>query len=538
METSLLDLEGHEFVLSNLPPSPTHKRLALGIVFALLVVFVVSAPFATLPIRRIDAFVPAYATAIFVNDLITAALLFAHFAIVPSGALLALASGYLLTALIVIPWALTFPGVFSPGGLLGAGLQSTAWLNAIWHVGFPLFVIAYSLLKEADSVQRFSRVIRPAILASVGLVAAFVGSATALVTVGGRIMPALMFNEERTANFAYYLNVPIMALVALALVLLWVRVRSVLDLWLMVVMCAYATEAALQLFPVPTRFSVGWYAGRVCGLLSGSLVLLILLQQITMLYGQLLHAVLGQRREREARLMTGDAISASIAHEVKQPLGAIVTNASAGLNLLKSAEPDIDMAEEAFRDIVSDGHRAAAVIDNIRTLYRKGTQTWTSLDVNNVVRQALALVDDSLRTHRVDVRADFSAQLPLVRGEQVQLQQVLVNLITNAIDSMATSDGERVLSIRSELHHSGYVMVSVEDTGKGLDPGAADRIFNPLFTTKTHGMGMGLAICRSIVEAHEGELWVTAKPVGGATFHFTVPVEAAGASDRALPLRV
>src|SRR5262249_51996858 len=285
--------------------------------------------------------------------------------------------------------------------------------------------------------------------------------------------------------------------------------RSVLDLWLMVVMCAYATEAALQLFPVPTRFSVGWYAGRVCGLLSGSLVLLILLQEITMLYGQLLQAVLGQRREREARLMTGDAISASIAHEVNQPLGAIVTNASAGLNLLKRVEPDIDMAKKALQEIVSDGHRAAAVIDNIRKLYRKGAQTWTSLDVNNVIQQALALVRDSLRTHRVAVYADFNEQLPLVRGEQVQLQQVLVNLITNAIDSMATGDGERVLSIRSELHHSGCVMVSVEDTGKGLDPGAEDRIFNPLFTTKTHGMGMGLAICRSIIEAHEGELWVT-----------------------------
>jgi C4-dicarboxylate-specific signal transduction histidine kinase len=131
---------------------------------------------------------------------------------------------------------------------------------------------------------------------------------------------------------------------------------------------------------------------------------------------------------------------------------------------------------------------------------------------------------DKLRTHRVVVQTDLNERLPRIRGEQVQLQQVLVNLITNAIDSMAATDGERVLSIRSEVHHSGRVMVSVKDTGKGLEPGAVDRIFNPMFTTKAHGMGMGLSICRSIIEAHEGQLWVTANEAGGATFHFTVPV--------------
>src|SRR5262245_34690038 len=200
METSVPSL-GEGLVLTNLSPSPAQRRLALGIVLLLLVVFIVAAPFATLPMPRINAFVPAYATAILVNDAITAALLFAQFAIVRSGSLLALANGYLLTAFIVIPWALTFPGVFTQRGLLGAGLHSTAWLNAIWHVGFPLFVIAYTLLKDADSVRRFSRgIIRATILASVGLVAAFVCSATALVTAGERIIPALMFNDERTAN--------------------------------------------------------------------------------------------------------------------------------------------------------------------------------------------------------------------------------------------------------------------------------------------------------------------------------------------------
>jgi len=531
METSVPTLGGQGLVLTNRSPSPAQRRLALGIVLVLLVVFIAAAPFATLPMPRLNAFVPAYATAILVNDAITAALLFAQFTIVRSGALLALANGYLLTSLIAIPWALTFPGVFTQAGLLGAGLQSTGWLYVISHAGFPLFVIAYTLLKRADSIQGFSQgSIRVAILASVGLVAAFVCSATALATVGGEVMPAVLLDDVRTSNLVYYVNVPITALVALALVLVWLRLRSMLDLWLAVVMFAYAIEAALQLLPVPTRFSVGWYAGRVCGLLSGSLVLLILLIEITKLYGQLLQAVLAQHREREARLMTGDAVSASIAHEIKQPLGAIVTNAYAGLNWLKRGQPDLDAVKEALQGIVTDGRRAGHVIDGIRTLFKKDPRTRTSLDINDVIQEALAIVRDNLQTHRIAVQADPNERLPRIRGEQVQLQQVLVNLITNAIDSMTATDGERVLSIRTEVHHSGCVMVSVEDTGKGLEPSAVDRIFNPMFTTKTRGMGMGLAICRSIIEAHEGQLWVTAEPARGAIFHFTVPADPGSAS--------
>src|SRR6266545_6899739 len=130
---------------------------------------------------------------------------------------------------------------------------------------------------------------------------------------------------------------------------------------------------------------------------------------------------------------------------------------------------------------------------------------------------------DDLQTHRIAVQADYNQWFPRIEGNQVQLHQVLVNLITNAIDSMASEDGERVLSLRSEVDGSGSVMVSVEDTGKGVEPSAIDRIFNPLFTTKAHGMGMGLAICRSIIDAHGGRLWVTANLPRGAIFHFSVP---------------
>jgi C4-dicarboxylate-specific signal transduction histidine kinase len=200
------------------------------------------------------------------------------------------------------------------------------------------------------------------------------------------------------------------------------------------------------------------------------------------------------------------------------------------LNWLDRVEPDLDSARNAFRRVATTGHRAGAVIENIRAHFKTDALARTSLNINDVIQEALDLVRDKLQTHRIAIQAGLNERLPRIRGEPIQLQQMLVNLITNAIDSMAATDGERVLSISSEIHHSGCVMVSVEDTGKGLEPSAVDRIFNPMFTTKTHGMGMGLSICRSIIEAHEGQLWVTADKGSGAIFHFTVPVDPGSAS--------
>ena len=309
----------------------------------------------------------------FVNDSITAVLLFAQFSILRSRALLVISSGYLFTALIIIPWLLTFPGVFTPGGLLGAGLQSTNWLYILWHAGFPMFVIAYALLKDADPAKRlWQGSAGAAILSSVAMTAAVVCAATFLVTAGDALLPRISLDPVHFSTLWLYVAGCLALLSVLALIVLWIRRRSVLDLWLMVVMCAYAIEIYLIAFPGLARFSVGWYFGRVFGFLSGSLVLFVLLYEITTLYAQLLRAVFAQRREREARLMTGDAVAATIAHEVKQPLSGMITNADAGLRWLDRAMPDLDEAKAAFKQIVADGHRAAAVIESIRTNLQDG----------------------------------------------------------------------------------------------------------------------------------------------------------------------
>ena len=203
------------------------------------------------------------------------------------------------------------------------------------------------------------------------------------------------------------------------------------------------------------------------GFLSGSLVLFVLLYEITTLYAQMLRAVFAQRREREARLMTGDAVAATIAHEVKQPLSGMITNADAGLRWLDRAMPDLDEAKAAFKEIVADGHRAAAVIESIRAIFKKGALNRTSLDVNDLIEDALALVRDNLQKHRILVQAEPNARMPQVIGDRIQLQQVLLNLITNAIESMAAKDGPRVLCVKSATP-TGDVKVSVADTGTGI----------------------------------------------------------------------
>jgi signal transduction histidine kinase len=534
MERSAHAIGWQELVLSNLSPSPAQKRLAFGVVLALFIGLIITAgPLSRLALGKFPAFIPAYGMAMCVNDSITAALLYAQYSILRSRALLILATGYLLTGLSAIPWMLTFPDVFAPHGLLGAGLQSTASIYILWHAAFVTSVIAYALMKDSGPSRWLSQgSVRAAIFLSVCLAAALVCLMTLLVTKGNALMPHLMLDPLRISHVWLYAAVPTFALMILALLLLWARLRSILDLWLMVVLCAYAIEIALISFPLLERYSAGWYAGRLYGLVSSSLVLLILLQEITLLYARLLSAVLAQRRERDARLLTGDAVSASIAHEVRQPLSGMIMHANAGLRWLDRTPPNCDEARAAFKQIVTDGHRAGTVVENIRAMFKKAAPTWAPLHVDNLVWEALSLLHGDIEAHEIVVDADISERLPLIKGDRVQLQQVLINLITNAIDSMTTMDGHRVLRVIAMMDQSGTVTVSVEDTGSGVDPQTADRIYDPLFTTKPHGMGMGLSICRSIIEAHDGRLWATDNRPSGAAFHFSLPTYSDSAESR------
>jgi signal transduction histidine kinase len=525
LKTATIVSEEQDLILSTLSPGRAQKRLALAVVLGILVVFglITAGPLSSFRTTPVAAFVPAYATAMFVCDSITAILLFAQFSILRARATLVIANGYLFTALILIPWILTFPGVFVPGSLIG-GPQSTSWLYFSQHAGLPLFVIGYALSKDSDHTERVRQgTMRGAIARSVALTAALVSAAACLCVAGEALLPRVVLDSLHLSPlWPFYIGAPIALVSVSALIVLWIRRRSMLDLWLMVVMCLYTIEIPLSYYPTPFRFSIGWYAVRVIGFLSSTVVLIVLLYEIQAIYPKLLGAVLAQRREREARLMTGDAVAATIAHEVNQPLTSMVASADAGFRFLDRAVPNLDRAKEAFKRIVEDGHRAGEVVGSIRAMFKSDPRTRTPLDVNDIIREALALERSDLRKHRILVEAESSAHLPEVRGDRVQVQQVLLNLITNAIHAMAAEGEPRVLCVKSEAHQGDGVVVSVADTGAGISAHDLDRIFNPLFTTKSDGMGMGLSICRAIIEAHDGRLWVAPNTPRGAVFQFTL----------------
>jgi signal transduction histidine kinase len=219
------------------------------------------------------------------------------------------------------------------------------------------------------------------------------------------------------------------------------------------------------------------------------------------------------------------AMTASIAHEINQPLAAIAANANAGLRWLSRSTPDLEEVHAALKRINNDAHRASEVIQGIRSIFKKAPQQGALVDINDVVLEVLALVHGELINHRISATSDLLQDLPPVRADRVQLQQVILNLITNAVEAMRTvQDRPRVLNVTSQLHEPNGMLITVQDTGPGIDPDRRDRIFDAFFSTKSSGMGMGLFICRSIVETHGGRLWASSAVPHGAIFHLVLPI--------------
>lgn len=224
------------------------------------------------------------------------------------------------------------------------------------------------------------------------------------------------------------------------------------------------------------------------------------------------------------RVMTLGELTASIAHEVNQPLAAIVTNGNATLRWL--AQPNLDEARQAVQRIIKDSYRASDVISRVRTLVRKAPPRHDWVDLNEIIIEVFALAENEARRKRVLLKQDLPNDLPRVRGDRVQLQQVILNLVMNGMESIIRNkNGPRELSVASSNHQSDTVLVAVRDTGEGLDSASHDRIFDAFFSTKPGGMGMGLAISRTIIESHGGRLWAAANSPQGAIFQFTLPIE-------------
>jgi PAS domain S-box-containing protein len=231
------------------------------------------------------------------------------------------------------------------------------------------------------------------------------------------------------------------------------------------------------------------------------------------------------------RVATLGEMTASIAHEVNQPLGAVVNNASACLRWLTGQTPNLEEARKSAALIIADGHRASEIIGRIRALAKKAPPRKDWLDINETILEVIALARSEAQNSRVSLQTQLSQNVPLVLGDRVQLQQVILNLIINALEAMSgAGDGPRELEVGTGKDEVQGVRVAVRDSGPGLDPDGLDHLFTAFYTTKPQGMGMGLAISRSIIEAHGGRLWASANPQRGATFQFTLPPDGARGS--------
>jgi len=247
---------------------------------------------------------------------------------------------------------------------------------------------------------------------------------------------------------------------------------------------------------------------------------------------KLVEQALGKARSdlaHVARVTSLGVLTASIAHELNQPLSGIITNAGTCLRMLATDPPNVDGARETARRTIRDGNRASEVITRLRALYGKKDAAIEPVDLNEATREVLALSMSELQRNRVIVQQQLADDLPLITGDRVQLQQVILNLLRNASDAMSTVDDRpRDLLIRTELDENGQVRLSVADAGVGFDLHAADRLFEAFYTTKNEGMGIGLSVSRSVIERHHGRLWATPNNGPGVTFSFSIPCESEG----------
>jgi signal transduction histidine kinase len=516
--------------ISTLPAGRSQQQLAIVVLLASALAFLAVAPFAQTPLRPVWAFIPTYESASAINDAMTAVLLFGQAAILGSTALLVLASGYLLIALLAVMHALSFPGLFSDAGLLGSGPQTTAWLYMFWHAGFPLCVVAYVGLK--DRYWR-PRSIRAALAGCVVAVLAAVFGLTLTATAAADWLPAIMNGNRYSGAMFPVITAVLLANIA-ALGAVWrQRSRSTLDLWLSVVMCAWLLDVALSAGLNAGRFDLGFYAGRVCGILAASFVLVVLLIENSVLYARLVKAHESERR-RSTELVTAnreldaanrelDAFSYSVSHDLRAPLRGM--DSCAGIIQEDFGERLGAEGGRLVQAIRADCQRMTQLIDDLLAFARLGRQPLQTghVALNELVDEILLELRPGLEGRHV--RFDVG-ELGTAEADRALLKEVFVNLLSNAI-KFTGKVGQASIEVRSQRDPAFRgTIYTVRDNGAGFDMRHADKLFHVFERLhrrdEFEGTGVGLAIVQRIIERHGGRIWADARPGEGATFYFTL----------------
>jgi len=404
-----------------------------------------------------------------------------------------------------------------------------------WHGGFPICVIAYAYLKDAAGTGDDSRGV-PVLAAIAGVVAA-VCALTVLATAGQDVLPAIMHGNTSTAAMRVVVSTTwVLSFVALAV--LWLRKpHAVLDLWLMVVMCAWLCDIALAAVLNGGRFDLGFYAGRIYGLLAASFVLVVLLIENSRLYAQI-HRLYREReaqnraleatvRERTEQLLQSEKVAtmgsllAGVAHELNNPLAVVMGQT----HMLMEVSTDASVLQRAEKINTAAG-RCVRVVRNFLALARKRPPERTGVVLNQVIEDALELVAYECRSDGIDVTTALANDLPPLFADAHQLHQVIVNLVTNAHHALRKHQGAKRISITTSVDpRRGYIQVEVADTGPGIPRELQEKVFEPFFTTKPagQGTGLGLSLCRNIVGQHGGTLSLTSAPGYGTTFRIALP---------------
>jgi len=506
--------------LATLTPTARQRQFALSVAVVVLAATAIVIPYGAVQLRAMDGFIPATEAVVVVCDLVIAALLASQAVTIGSRGLLLLASGFLFDALIIVPHALTFPGAFAPAGLFGAGLQTTAWLYIFWHFGLPAAMIGYTFLPRETHTLTATTVYW-----SGAFIAGLVAVLTWITVEYGNELPAL-FADRRgftpLANIAtgFDFSVSVVAL----LTLLLRREKSVFDLWLTISVVVLVAELAIVTFVIGSRFSLGFYASRFLSFSASITVLLALLAETIQQDVRLARANLALQLERSRKLTSLDAALAAITHEARQPLSSIANNAEAAQLIIGGPMPDLNELREIAGDILDSSLRANEIFNSVRGLFGNFHEQLQQVDMNDVISKMLRGSRQDLDNNGITSRAELETDLPVVLGHKGQLQEVVINLISNAIDAMKSCSTARNLTVRTTKRDRDRICISLSDSGPGIRPEQLGRIFDPFVTTKKNGMGMGLAICRMIVERHGGQISVSSDDDGGARFEIVLPI--------------
>ncbi len=521
-------------------------RWAMAIGIASFVAFGTLIPFARVPSPRIAAFIPIYDSAFALTNLVTAGFLFVGFSRSGLRAVLLMASGYVFTALMAVPHMLTFPDLFSDRSLLGAGPQTSAWLDTFRHGGFPLFVMLYALLKRSASMggQSDADTRAKIMLAAAAGAVAGVCLLTLFATAGHQLLPRIVSGDGYTPAMVAA-NVPALLLSLIALAVLASRPRySILDLWLMVVLCPWMFDVTLSTLFNAGRFDIGFYAGRLFGLFAASVGPVVVIVEASRVSSRLDEALaiaeernaeLARSREELAQAQRLEAIgqlTGGVAHDFNNLLTVVIGN----LELILGARGDGDKIERLAQSAIKAAQRGEHLIRQLLTYARRQISHPQTVDINQLIANIENLVHRVIG-EQIEVVTILGPSLAPVEIDPAQFETAILNLAINSRDAMAGGgritmetrnvivDEQHAAAPHPELKPGPYVMIAVSNSGAGMTPEVLARAFDPFFTTKEVGKGSGLGLSQvyGFVKTARGHVEIKSQPGIGTTVGLYLP---------------